>query len=680
MKKSPYLFVVMCAALPGERASGQSSELQGAGLEPKRLEALVVTASPLERTLFELAQAASVVDGRNLLLNIEQTLGETLAWQPGVSSTSFAPGASRPIIRGLGDDRLRILQNGTSVIDASNVSPDHAVALDPLAVRRVEVVRGPATLLYGPNAIGGVVNVMDDRIPEQRLERPVEGSIEGRYGTADDLESLSGAINFGAGPWVFHLDGFTRQTDNLEIPGFARSAALRASDPQADEAFGTLPNSFSESSGGALGASYLWKGGFVGLSYSGLDSLYGVVAEEDVTIDLRQRRWDLRGALYDPAGWLKEVNYKLSFSDYEHKELEGDEVGTVFGNEGFNARTEFLHQPVGRMEGAIGLEVQQTDFAAIGDEAFVPSVTSESVALFFFEEIALDPVRIQFGARFDRQSHETAAAEREFDALSASAAVVYTPVEEYAVAFAAGYSERPPTYVELFADGIHVATGLAEIGDPDLSSEESLSLDLSVRKKTGRITGSASAFYYRFSNFISLDPTGGVVVDDGEEFPAYAFGAVRADFYGGELEAVLHLLEPLAEGEGDNPRRERLDLSLRTDYVRAENRDSGDAMPRIPPLRTSLALDYQLENFGARLEGQWAARQNRHSEAEFDTASYFLVNLALTYQLDLGKSTNTFFVKAMNLTDEEARQSTSFLKEIAPLAGRGLLIGVRSEF
>jgi iron complex outermembrane receptor protein len=680
MKTTRYLTLVVCSPLASLPVLAQSPEIQGAGIESGKLEALVVTASPLERTLFELVQPATVVDGRNLLLEMETSLGETLGWQAGVSSTSFAPGASRPIIRGLGDDRLRILQNGTSAIDASNVSPDHAVALDPLAVRSVEVVRGPASLLYGPNAIGGVVNVMDDRIPEQRLTRPAEGAVDARYGTVDDLESLSGAVNFGAGPFVFHLDGFTRESGNMKIPGFARSRRLREEDPQLDEPRGILPNSFSESEGGALGGSYIWEGGFVGLSYSGLNSLYGVVAEEDVTIDLEQRRWDLRGAFTDPSAWLKEVNYKLSFSDYEHTEFEGDEVGTVFRNKGFNARSEFLHQAVGRMEGAVGVEVQQTDFAAIGEEAFVPSVESQSAALFFFEEMDLDPVRLQFGARIDRQTHETADLERSFNALSTSAGVVYTPAPDYAVALAVGYSERPPTYVELFADGIHVATGLAEVGDPNLRTEDSFSMDLSLRKKVGRITGSASAFYYRFSNFISLDPTGDVVDDEGEEFPEYAFGPVRADFYGGELEAVFHLLEPLAAGDHLNPRRERLDLSLRTDYVHAENRDNGEAMPRIPPFRTALALDYQREAFGARLEGQWAARQNRHSEAEFSTDSYFLVNLALTYELELGKTSHTLFLKGMNLTDEEARQSTSFLKEIAPLAGRGLLVGVRTEF
>jgi iron complex outermembrane receptor protein len=326
------------------------------------------------------------------------------------------------------------------------------------------------------------------------------------------------------------------------------------------------------------------------------------------------------------------------------------------------------------------VEVQQTDFAAIGEEAFVPSVDSSSAALVFFEELALDPLRLQLGARLDRQTHETADLERSFNAFSTSAGVVYTPARDYAVALSIGYSERPPTYVELFADGIHVATGLAEVGDPNLGTEDSFSMDLSVRKKAGRITGSASAFYYRFSNFISLDPTGDVVVDGDEEFPEYGFNQVRADFIGGELETVFHLLEPLAAGDDGNPLRERLDLSLRADYVHAENRDSGEALPRIPPFRTTVALDYQRENFGARLEGQWAAHQDRHSEAEFPTASYFLVNLALTYELELGDTTQTLFIKGMNLTDEEARQSTSFLKEIAPLAGRGVLVGIRSEF
>jgi iron complex outermembrane receptor protein len=654
---------------------------QSPDLLPQRLDELVVTANPLDRTLFELAQPATVLRGRELAEKIQPTLGETLSGQPGVSATYFGPGASRPIIRGLGDDRVRILQNGTSVLDVSNVSPDHAVASDPSNIRSVEVLRGPATLLYGPNAVGGVVNVIDDRIPQERLDGTwPTGNFATHYGTVDDAKAISGAANWGAGPFAFHVDAFSRETGDIEIPGYARSAKLRQQDPQPDEARGTLPNSFTDSEGGALGGSYIWDQGFVGLSYSGMNSLYGTVAEEDVTIDLRQRRWDLRGAFQNPNTWIKEINYKAGYTDYDHVELEGGEVGTQFLIEGYNARVELIHQKIGNFEGAAGFETQASDFSALGAEAFLPQVDNRVNSVFAFEEVELDPVTLQFGLRYDHQTNETAGLDLDFDALSTSAAVVYHPAEDYAVTLAVGYSQRPPTYVELLADGLHVATGTYEIGDPTLGKEDSLSFDLSLRKNAGRITGSASGFYNRFNDFISLQPTGNDFIDEGEVFPEFAYQASGADFYGGEIEAAVHLLEPLAGGGKQNPVSERLDLIFRADYVHAEDRDSGEALPRIPPFRSSITLDYQRDGFGARLEGQWAANQDRIADYELPTDGYFLVNAGLSYDLQLGDVATTFYVKGVNLLDQDARQSTSFLKDIAPLPGRGLVLGLRSEF
>jgi iron complex outermembrane receptor protein len=675
-------------------ASAQSADL---------LDDIVVTASPDERTLFQQVQPATVLKGDELQLSLQPTLGETLSQQPGVSSTYFGPGASRPIIRGLGDDRVRVLQNGTSVLDVSNVSPDHAVATDPLSIHSIEVVRGPATLLYGPNTIGGVVNVIDNRIPMERFTGPwPSGSFATSLGTADDSESVSGELTFGKGPLVFHLDGFSRETEDLAIPGFARSARLRATEPLAPgetEPYGILPNSASESKGAGIGASYVWDKGYFGLSYSGIDSLYGTVAEPDVTIDLRQRRWDFRGAFHSPASWIKEIDYKFGHSDYAHTEFEGAERGTEFLIEGYNGRAEVLHEKLGPFEGAFGFETQDSEFSALGAEAFLPSVENRTNSLFVFEEIPLGKTRLQFGARYDRQTNETEAnpafgpgLEREFDAFSTSAGIVYNPTPDYAVALSLAYTQRPPTYVELFANGPHVATGTFEIGDPNLDTEDSFSIDLSLRKKAGWVTGSASVFYYRFENFISLAPTGTDFTDpdSGELIPIFAYDAVGADFHGGEIETTFHLIEPAVAEEATDPKAtlpapsrfssQRLDLTLRADYTHAENRDTSQPLPRIPPFRATAALDYQLNGWGARLEGQYAAHQDRHDLNELPTDAYVLINAALSYKVALGDVDTTFYLKGVNLTDEEARQSTSILKDIAPLAGRGLVAGVRAEF
>jgi iron complex outermembrane receptor protein len=661
-------------------ALGQSLDLL-----PQRLGELVVTTSALDRTLFELAQPACVLRDEQLSDQLQATLGDTLDGQAGVSATRFGPGASRPIIRGLGEDRVRILQNGTSVLDVSNVSPDHAVATDPLSIKSVELVRGPATLLYGPNTVGGVVNVIDSRIPEERIEG-LAGAMDARFGTVDEMKSFSGALDFGRGSWAFHLDGFQRETEDLEIPSYARSERLRRMDPQTEEAYGVLPNSFTQSDGGALGASYLFKSGFLGASFSGMNSLYGTVAEEDVSIDLRQRRWDVRGAVYEPVDWVKEWNFKFSHSDYAHTEFEGAEVGTRFLIDGFNARTELLHKKQGNFEGLVGLELQRNEFSALGSEAFLPAVENMSNSGFVYEEIRLDAVTLQFGARYDYQSNETAEFERSFHALNLSSGVVYVPVEDYALALSFGYSQRPPTYVELFAEGLHVATGTYEIGDPDLGKENSFSVDLSLRKKAGRVTGSVSGFYYRFEDFISMQPTGADFIDDGEAFPEFAYEAGGADFYGAEFETVYHVLSPqLPETDAKSPGdagsgEQTLDLILRGDWVRAESRETGEPVPRIPPFRVTLAADGQWQDLGARLEGQWVAQQDRIADYELPTDGYFLVNAGMDYRFQLGEAATTLFLKGVNLLDEEARQSTSFLKDVAPLAGRGWIAGLRMEF
>lgn len=668
------------------------------------LDELFVTGSPTESTLFELVQPASVLSGQDLQLKLQPTLGETLDGQPGVSSTSFGPGASRPIIRGLGEDRVRILQNGTSVLDVSNVSPDHAVASDPLSLRSIEVVRGPAALLYGPNTIGGVVNIIDDRIQEETFDsRYPRGSFTTMLGSADSLEAYSGAATFGKGPFVFHIDAFTRETSDLEIPGFARSERLRTLSPLPPgeaEAYGTLPNSGTESAGAGLGVSYIWDQGYFGVSYSGVDSLYGTVAEPDVTIDLRQRRWDARGALYEPAPWIKELDFKFGYSDYQHTEFEGALPGTDFLIEGYNGRIELTHQPLGIVEGAFGIESQANEFSALGDEAFLPSVDTRINSLFVFEEIPLGKLRLQFGARFDHQTNDTEpnptfgpGKKRDFDAFSTSAGLVYNPTDNYALALSVAYTQRPPTYVELFADGPHVATGTYEIGDLNLGTEDSFSIDLSLRKKAGWVTGSASAFYYHFDNFVSLSSAGANFVDpdNGDIIPIYAYSAVGATFTGAEIETTFHLIEPaIAEvpSDTDSPLNSspssssdrQLDLTLRADYVHAENRDTGGALPRIPPFRASASLDFQQGNWDARIEGQYAAHQDRHDPNELPTDSSFVINAALSYNILLGDIDSTFFIKGVNLTNEEIRQSTSILKDIAPLAGRGVVAGVRVDF
>ena len=680
--------------------------------EERRLEEVVIASTPLGRSLLEQAQAVSVLEGAALSQALAAGLGDTLAKLPGVASTGFAPGANRPVIRGLGEDRIRLLNNGVNLLDVSNVSPDHAVTVDPLLLDRIEVVRGPAALRYGPNGVGGVVNAGDGRIPQTRVEPglgelPLRGRVDSRYGSGADAWSGAAQGDVGVGPLVFHFDGFRRDAADLAIPGEARSARRQRLDPLPpgeSEARGHIPNSFSNSAGGAAGASYFWEGGYFGLARSFLDATYGTVAEEAVTIDMAQERWEGRGALDRPLPGIAELSFSFGASDYDHTEYEGAEVGTVFLIEGYDARVELRHEKLGPFEGALGYQANHSDFSALGAEAFLPPVENESHAAFLFEEVVQGDLRWQMGLRFDHSEVRPGplaegARDQAFGALSGSAGAVWSLPQDYSLAFQTALTQRAPTYVELLADGPHLATGAYERGDPGLELERSLGFDLTLRKSSGWVTGSLSAFHNRFENYIGLFPTGEgyAFEEDGawSELPIYAYEAVPAHFTGGEVEATLHLLgpEPSAAaspaGEGQQPAGKasaapaagpRLDLQWQADYVDARQRGAGGALPRMPPFRTSAALIVKTARFTGRLEGQFAAAQQRTADFELPTDASFLLHLGLSYRLLEGPLTVDLFARASNLLNAEARQHTSFLKDIAPSEGRALLVGLQAAF
>jgi iron complex outermembrane receptor protein len=688
-----------------------------------RLDTVVVTASPIQRTLFEQAQPVNILDGKELRLRLQPTIGDTLGQQAGISSSYFGPVSSRPVIRGLADDRVQILSNGVTNLDVSNVSADHVVAVDPLTIDRIEVVRGPAALMYGPNSIGGVVNLIDSRIAEKPLEpnalgSPIRGAFDGRYNSVDSGGAGSGMVKFGLGPMVFHLDGFRRNSSNLRIPRETHTPAGKekqlSQNGEHDSVFGRLPNSASQSDGGAAGASAVWDEGFFGLSYSGFNSTYGAVAERGVLIDLKQRRWDARGSFLTPASGIKAINYKFSSTDYQHLESGEDEF-QLFKTSGTMGRVELVHEKIGLLEGAIGYQMQLSNMSVNSSDpahTLLPANKTKMHSIFIFEEIALEPLRYQFGARFDRTTVESSArsvhpiipdpsdpligviddnseedmpaASREFNAFSLSGGVVYDINKQYSLALNTGLTQRPPTALELFAYGPHHATGTFEIGNGNLGMERALTFDLSFRKKTGRVTGSVSVFYNQFSRFLAMSPTGRKI-DDVDE---YRYGATRARLYGAEAEVVVHLLEPrLAEEKGgasvdDSARRiiQGLHLDLRADYVRAVDENSDRSLPRITPMRAQAALVHDWNGLQSRIETQYVARQNLTAENETRTASYTLLNASVSYQFKAGPSNLEFYVRGTNLANRDARVHTSFLKDVAPLPARGVLVGLRADF
>lgn len=696
--KFPYSSLILIASFSARLALAQSTESTPA----TQLDEVVVTASPLGRTLFEHAQPVSILSGDQLKLSLAPTLGETLNREPGVSSTYFGPAASRPIIRGLDGDRIRVLQNGTNTLDASATSVDHAVSFDPVSAESIEIIRGPATLLYGPNAIGGVVNVIDNRIPDERIAEPVRGSIEGRYGSVNTERGGTFTLEGGVLGFAWHLEGYKRATDELHIPGYARSVRLRDREPLEageKEARNVLPNSDLRTEGLSGGASYVWDKGYFGVAYSGFHTNYGTVAEREVTIDLEQRRFDARGAFFEPFTGVKSIKYSIGVSDYEHTEFEGALVGTKFENEGYDGRIEIAHEKLGPLEGAFGFQSEKSDFSALGEEAFVPPVETLINSGFVFEELVIDPQwRLQFGGRYDHITVDSdggegfgAARGRTFDNVSGSAGVIFTPVENYAIALNAAFTQRAPTYEELFANGPHIATNNFEIGDPDLTSETAFSIDLSLRKKLGRVTGALTGFYYHFTDYVGLFASGAVVAGEEDDLPVFVYRATDAEFFGGEAEVTFHLLDPAnpeppmmskdAKAVMPPPVRfQSLDLVLKADYVHATDTEANTPLPRVPPFRGSIALNYQLDRFIAGIEGQYSAHQNRISEFELATDSYFLVNASIGYKVPIRGAEMDVYVKGVNLTDEEARFHTSFLKDIAPLAGRGVIVGMKLAF
>lgn len=668
---------------------------------------VVISASPLARPLFEQAQPVGVLEGSELSQSPQATIGDALATQPGVASSSFGAGASRPVIRGQGGDRVRVLQNGVGTMDASNASPDHAVAIEPSQVERIEIVRGPATLLYGTNAVGGVVNVIDNRIPEELPEKP-SGSLNMKASTVDNQGSTGAAVTAPIGDFVLHVDGLFRDADNYRIPNFARTNELRQEGPTegGGEPRRRLPYSYADAEGASAGGSYIFENGsFMGASVSLFNTTYGVPnGEEDVSINLKQRRFDTRGRFNEPFDGVQSAEYRLGVVNYEHTEFEGGEPGTIFHNDAFEGRMELEHEKIFGALGTVGLQYQYGDFEAIGAEAFQPPSVTNVGSLFVFEEFELvNALVYQFGVRLDSQSvsspsfrvaddADPARRKENFFTVSGSNAVVWTPEDEYAVALSLTRTERAPVGQELFARGVHVATGAHEIGDPSLDTEKSIGADLTLRKRNGIVTGSVSGFANWYDNYIALFPNGNEV----EEFKSYDFRGVDALFTGFELQSALHLLgdhedhslltkpEKLAGKVSDEKApaaADRLDLTMQWDYVRAKDEESGQPLPRITPLRALFGVEYERNGFSARAELQHAYRQTRVADFETETAGYTTVNARLSQKLPLDFFRPAeIYLRADNILNEEMRNHVSFIKDVAPLPGRNFLLGMRLLF
>lgn len=646
------------------------------------LPSVSVTGNPLGVSSDELVTPVTTLNGRELSLKRESTLGDTLDGTPGVSATHFGPNASRPVIRGLDAERVRIMQNGTGVLDASSLSFDHAVTVDPIIVEQVDVVRGPAALLYGGSAVGGVVNATDNRIPTEQLNG-ITGRAEARVGGPDNQNNIAGVVDAGNGLLAIHADLYSRKTSDLDIPGYAVSKRKSEVDGTPRTNKGTLVNSSSDGDGGALGASLTFDHGYLGASYSGFNSNYGTVAEPDVRIDMQSQRLDIASEFHDLdklgfGSLINRAKLRLSYTDYEHQELESGVVGTTFKNHGIEGLFELGHTPIqtgiGNVSGVAGLQFQNTTFEALGDEAFVPSSNTQSQALYIYEELPLKNVpklKLSFGARTEHTTVDSsdnpnfgAGQDHGFNPTSYAFGGIYTLTQNWSLASNLSHNERAPSYFELYANGPHVATGQFEMGNSNFDVERSNGIDAQLRWKGGRNSFSVGAYYTRFSSFIGLLDTGNT--DPGSGLPIAQFSAFAADFKGLEAEGKFNV--------ADN-----LDLTLRGDYVRATNSNNGDPLPRIAPLRLGAGLHYQKASFGARVDVLHAFNQNRTAPNELATDGYTDVSALVTYKLPT-KLNIELFAKANNLLNEDIREHASFLKDLAPQGSRAVLIGIRSDF
>lgn len=713
------------------------------------IEVIDVKASPFHASATESSLPVSVLAGDALKMNQASTLGDTLKNEVGVHSNFYGNVASSPIIRGLDGPRVLITQNGLDAGDASRIGPDHSVASETSTATQIEVLRGPATLFYGSGAIGGVVNVVDERIPTNNTTR-AEWMLQGD--SVNDGKLASGSLVTGVDNVAMYVDGFWRDNDSYKIPGFAEAQ------PDEDAVRGRVDNTAATAKGFTLGGSLLLDNGFIGVSYGRLDREYGIPghshggheehedhddhegddheehgAEEQVYADLTQNRYQLLSELNIDSGLIRAVNTKLAFTDYQHSEIEGGEIGTTFKNRSHEARVEVLHRTYADWRGGLSLHYKFSDFEALGEEAFTPPSETEMLALGWVEERHIGNWLLQLGARIERvtlqapnvllpelavhghaeheeESGHTDEAEhgiefavkQRFSPVSLSAGTVWDFADGYNLGLSVSHSQRAPSAAELLSFGPHISTASYEIGalfvledeefavrSTPVKLERSNNLDITLRKFSGDTGFVLNAFYNRIDNYYYQQNTGlfaeahheeeheaepgtpAAPVDEHAdeheaEMPVYLFGAADVTLHGLEAQYIWQINDPFK-------------LTLQGDYVRARLQNGGD-LPRTPPLRLAAEMAFEQDAISADLRATRYFKQDKVAEMEQATAGYTLLDASVSYRFDVGMQELTVYLKGQNLTDQQARVHTSFLKDAAPLPGRSLALGVRGRF
>ena len=692
------LSALQLAVLAMGTAAGLHASPANAQTPEPALKQVTITGNPLAAT--DLIAPGAQYSGAALLLRSKTTLGETLDGTPGVSSTYFGPNASRPIIRGLDGDRIRILGNGGATVDASSLSYDHAVTADPISIERIEVLRGPGALMYGGSAVGGVVNVIDNRIPREALfdeKGGVTGKLNLDVATGNREKGSGVLLETGTNRYALHVDAFSRATGDVTVP-----VGLACTRPGSSGFANRICNSASASHGGAVGGSALFEHGYLGASLSSYRSNYGTVAEDNVTIGMKSDRLALEGEVRELSGFIKSIKGQYSQTDYSHTEFEGSRPGTVFGNKGSDLRLQARHAKLGNLDGVLGFQAENTRFSADGDEAFAPYSKTSQSAFFAHEEYATTWGKLSFGGRLESVRVESLGnpriarfvpGRRDFNPASYALGGLWNVAPRWQLTSNLSYTERAPKDYELYASGPHVATSAWETGNATLGKEKSASLDVGANWKSGANSFTANAYANRFSNYIGLLATGNTVsqssgalnpTDNGSGFdaadpssrirPEFAYTGVRARFVGFEASGNIRLIEGASS----------LDLALRGDMVRANNLSSNQPLPRIAPMRVGATLNRASGPWGSSVDFDRSAAQNRVAAGQRATAGYTLWNTAASYTQKLGPTSLLWYARLDNLTNQLAYSAASVLTTTAfpkaPLPGRSLKVGLQASF
>jgi len=647
------------AGSTGDAAAQGAQNRQGkTDDEPSRLRDVVVTAVPLKQNADQLVTPVSVLAGSELDDARSGTIGQTVAGVPGVQTTAFGAGAGRPVIRGLDGSRVSVLSDGLGSEDVSNVSQDHAVTIEPFLADQIEILKGPSTLLYGSGAIGGVVNIVDGRIPEAAPANGFGGRAQVNYDSVSDGRTGMFRADLGGDGFALHADGLERRDGDYDIPGR------------------TLDNSWVHTKTGAVGGSLLGDWGYLGLSVSRYLNNYGNPAEPGdpatgdpaVRVSMAQTRYDLKGGLNAPFAGIDKAEFSVGHTDYAHVEYEGDEAGTRFTNDANEGRVQLTHAPLGGWVGAFGLQAFDRDFAAVGEESFVPPTKTRGLGLFLTEQKEWDRLKVELGVRGDRQTSDPDdGPARDFHPLSVSAGLAWRFDSAWHLSFNLDRAQRAPAEEELFSNGPHAASATFEIGDANLRKETANQAEIGLHYHSDWVEAKIAAYYNRYDDFIYLADTGRVE----DDFPVRQWSQGDATFRGGEAEATFHLARN-ASGH--------YDLRVWGDTVRATLEQGGN-LPRIPAARFGSELSWRNDDWRASLGAVRYFSQDDVAAFETETPGFTLVNARVAWSFfnDERQSWEAF-VNADNLTNQTARLSTSLIKDQAPLPGRNFSVGVRGLF